>query len=50
MKQPVKIKPEYVLCASCGKPIHISELAMISGGHGKINMYHGNMICLMEIL
>ena len=46
MKQPTKIKQEHVKCASCGKPIHISELAII----GKIGFYHGNLFCMIDAL
>ena len=46
MKQPTEIKPEHVKCASCGKPIHISELAII----GKMGLYHGNAVCMMDAL
>lgn len=49
MKQPKQIKPEHAKCASCGKPIHISELACISGGNG-LKLYHGNICCLIDML
>lgn len=44
MKQPTEIKPEHTKCASCGKPIHISELAIV----GKMGLYHGNLFCMMD--
>lgn len=47
MKEPTKITEDMVLCASCGKPIHISELAMIGKG---LKLYHGNAFCLLDAI
>ena len=46
MIKPNKVKPEHVLCFSCGSPIHISEL----GGVTKEGFLHNNICCILKIL
>ncbi len=39
-------KPKRVLCGSCGKPIKLDDLGMITKG----GFYHGSLPCLMIFL